>query len=56
MNLEPLFLEQTQPSGNRAGLLNSHKFLIIVCTDNPYADAWQPSEGTCNKFVELGKN
>jgi len=23
------------------------KFLAVVCTDNPYADSWQPSEESC---------
>jgi hypothetical protein len=32
------------------------KFLTIVCTDNPYVDVWQPFEGTCERFVEMGKN
>lgn len=26
------------------------KFLAVVCTDNPYAPAWQPAEGTCKRF------
>jgi TolB-like protein/Tfp pilus assembly protein PilF len=26
-----------------------NKFLAIVCTDNPYAAAWQPAEGTCER-------
>jgi tetratricopeptide (TPR) repeat protein len=28
-----------------------HKFLTIVCNDNPYADVWQPEEGTCEQFA-----
>jgi len=28
------------------------RFLVIVCTDNPYAAVWQPSEGTCEGVVE----
>ena len=27
------------------------KFLAVVCTDNPYADYWQPAEGTCERFA-----
>ena len=27
------------------------KFLAVVCTDNPYADFWQPAEGTCERFA-----
>ena len=30
------------------------KFLTIVCTDNPYADVWQPAEGTCERFAAEG--
>jgi hypothetical protein len=26
----------------------------IVCTDNPYAAVWQPAEGTCETFPEIG--
>ncbi|NNE06700.1 MAG: tetratricopeptide repeat protein [Xanthomonadales bacterium] len=27
------------------------KFLGVVCVDNPYAEVWQPAEGTCEEFV-----
>ncbi|MDH3338242.1 MAG: hypothetical protein OEM85_10020 [Gammaproteobacteria bacterium] len=27
------------------------KFLDVVCTDNLYADVWQPAEGTCERFA-----
>jgi hypothetical protein len=27
------------------------KFLAVVCADNPYADFWQPAEGTCERFA-----
>jgi len=33
-----------------------NKFLTIVCTDNPYEDVWQPSEGTCEQFAAEGVN
>jgi adenylate cyclase len=26
-----------------------NRFLAIVCTDNPYADVWQPAAGTCKR-------
>ena len=32
------------------------RFLEIVCTDNPYADVWQPAEGTCETFTEIAEN
>jgi hypothetical protein len=31
-----------------------NRFLTIVCNDNPYADVWQPAEGTCKKFAAEG--
>ena len=31
-------------------------FLSIVCTDNPYADVWQPAEGTCESYAAEGGN
>jgi hypothetical protein len=30
------------------------RFLAIVCNDNPYADVWQPDEGTCNQYFAAG--
>ena len=33
-----------------------NRFLSIVCTNNPYADVWQPAEGTCEQFVAEGEN
>jgi tetratricopeptide (TPR) repeat protein len=30
------------------------KFLNVVCNDNPYADSWQPAEGTCERFAAEG--
>jgi len=33
-----------------------NRFLSIVCTDNPYADVWQPAEGTCERFAAEQKN
>ena len=33
-----------------------NRFLAIVCTNNPYADVWQPAEGTCERFAEEQKN
>ncbi len=32
------------------------RFLVIVCTDNPYAAVWQPAEGTCDRFAAAGGN
>jgi hypothetical protein len=32
------------------------RFLTIVCNDNPYADVWQPEDGTCDKFTAAGGN
>ncbi len=32
------------------------RFLAIVCTDNPYAAVWQPTEGTCERFTTVGAN
>ena len=32
------------------------RFLAIVCTDNPYEAVWQSAEGTCERFVEVGRN
>jgi len=32
------------------------RFLHVVCTDNPYADVWQPAEGTCEQFAAAGGN
>jgi len=29
-----------------------NRILSIVCTNNPYADVWQPAEGTCERFAE----
>ena len=31
-----------------------NKLLAIVCNDNPYADVWQPEEGTCERFAAQG--
>jgi TolB-like protein len=31
-------------------------FLSIVCINNPYADVWQPAEGTCERFAAEQKN
>ncbi|MDH4020572.1 MAG: hypothetical protein OEU84_13325 [Xanthomonadales bacterium] len=28
-----------------------NRFLSIVCTNNPYADVWQPAEETCDRFA-----
>ena len=28
-----------------------NRFLSIVCTNNPYADVWQPAGGTCERFA-----
>lgn len=28
-----------------------HKVLTVVCNDNPYAEVWQPEEGTCKQFL-----
>jgi hypothetical protein len=33
-----------------------NRFLSIVCTNNPYADVWQPAEGTCEQFAAEGGN
>ena len=33
-----------------------NRFLSIVCTNNPYADVWQPAEGTCERFAAEQKN
>jgi hypothetical protein len=33
-----------------------NRFLSIVCTNNPYADVWQPAEGTCEQFAAEQKN
>jgi hypothetical protein len=33
-----------------------NRFLSIVCTNNPYADVWQPAEGTCERFAAEGGN
>ena len=33
-----------------------NRFLSIVCTNNPYADVWQPAEGTCERFAAQQKN
>jgi hypothetical protein len=33
-----------------------NKFLDIVCTDNPYAEVWQPAEGTCEQFLTDTQN
>jgi len=33
-----------------------HRFLAVVCTDNPYAAVWQPAEGTCERFAAAGGN
>ncbi len=33
-----------------------NRFLSIVCTDNPYAEVWQPAEGTCERFAAKQKN
>jgi len=33
-----------------------NRFLSIVCTNNPYADVWQPAEGTCERFAEEQQN
>ena len=27
------------------------RFLAVVCTDNPYADVWQPAAGTCERYA-----
>ena len=32
------------------------RFLTIVCTDNPHAVVWQPSQGTCERFAAAGRN
>jgi TolB-like protein/DNA-binding winged helix-turn-helix (wHTH) protein len=32
------------------------KFLDVVCNDNPYADVWQPAEGTCERFLAEAPN
>jgi TolB-like protein len=32
------------------------RFLDIVCNENPYADVWQPAEGTCERFAAAGGN
>jgi hypothetical protein len=32
------------------------RFLDIVCNDNPYADVWQPAEGTCERFAAENGN
>ena len=32
------------------------KFLSIVCDDNPYAEVWQPEEGTCEEFAARVSN
>ena len=37
-------------------LRERNKFLSIVCTNNPYADVWQPAEGTCEQFPAAGGN
>ena len=29
------------------------KFLAIVCDDSPYAEIWQPAEGTCERFAAV---
>lgn len=31
-----------------------HRFLSVVCTDNPYAVVWKPAEGTCELFAAEG--
>jgi tetratricopeptide (TPR) repeat protein len=33
-----------------------NRFLSIVCTNNPYADVWQPAEGTCERFATEGES
>jgi TolB-like protein/DNA-binding winged helix-turn-helix (wHTH) protein/Flp pilus assembly protein TadD len=33
-----------------------NRFLSIVCINNPYADVWQPAEGTCGRFAAKHKN
>ena len=30
------------------------RFLAVVCTENPYADVWQPAGGTCERFTAAG--
>ena len=32
------------------------RFLTVVCSDNPYADVWQPAEGTCERFATIRGN
>jgi len=27
------------------------RVLAVVCTDNPYAEVWQPAKGTCERFA-----
>jgi len=31
------------------------KVLMVVCNDNPYAEVWQPEEGTCEDFAAEGE-
>ncbi len=32
------------------------RFLNIVCNDNPYAEFWQPAEGTCERYAGAANN
>jgi tetratricopeptide (TPR) repeat protein len=36
--------------------LERKRFLSIVCNNNPYADVWQPADGTCERFAAEQKN
>jgi hypothetical protein len=31
------------------------KVLSVVCTNNPYADVWQPTETTCEEYFSAGR-